>query len=76
MKGVVRRVIRRDGEEEVSDESIQERFERVKIVFWKMFSQLEEKICYVGRERFWTILIKYSDGGASVNNRIPKVNFR
>ena len=40
-----------------------------------MFSQLEEEIGYVRREGFWAIPIKNSDGGASVNYRIPKVNF-
>ena len=40
-----------------------------------MFSQLEKEICYVGREDFWTIPIKNGDSRASMNNRIPKVDF-
>ena len=40
-----------------------------------MFSQLEEEICYVGRKGSRTIPVKDSDSGASVNNRIPKMNF-
>ena len=40
-----------------------------------MFSQLEEEVCYVGRKRFWAIPIKNGDGGAGVNNRIPKMDF-
>ena len=39
-----------------------------------MFSQLEEEICYVGGEGFWAVPIKNSDGGASVNDRVPKMN--
>ena len=41
-----------------------------------MLSQLEEEVCYVRRERLWTIPIKDGNTRASVNNRIPKVNFR
>ena len=40
-----------------------------------MLSQLEEEICYIGREGFWTIPVKDSDGGAGMNVRVPKMNF-
>ena len=40
-----------------------------------MFSQLEEEVCYVGGEGFWTVPIKNGNGGTGVNNRIPKMNF-
>ena len=40
-----------------------------------MFSQLEEEISYVGGEGFRAILMKDSDGGAGVDNGIPKVDF-
>ena len=40
-----------------------------------MLSQLEEEICYVRRESFWAIPVKDSNGGTSVNNRVPKVDF-
>ena len=40
-----------------------------------MFSQLKEKICNVGGEGFWAIPVKDGNGGTSVNNRVPKVNF-
>ena len=39
-----------------------------------MLSQLEEEIGYVRREGFWTVPVKNSDGGAGVNNGIPKVD--
>ena len=41
-----------------------------------MFSQLEEKICYVGREGLWAIPVENGNSGTGVNNRISKVNFR
>ena len=41
-----------------------------------MFSQLEEKVRYVGGKGFGTIPIENSDSGAGVNDRIPKMNFR
>ena len=40
-----------------------------------MLSQLGDEICYVGREGFQTIPVEDSNGGAGVNNRIPKMNF-
>ena len=40
-----------------------------------MFSQLEEELCYIGREGFWAIPIKNGDSGASMNNGISKVDF-
>ena len=40
-----------------------------------MFSQLKEEVCNVGGDGFWAIPIKDGKGGASVNDRIPKVNF-
>ena len=36
---------------------------------------MEEEVCYVRREDFWAIPVKDGDGGTSVNNRIPKMNF-
>ena len=75
VKGVVGRVIWRNRKEEVSDESIQEELKQVKVVVGEMFSQLEEEVCYVGRKGFWTIPIKDGNGGASVNDRVTKVNF-
>ena len=41
-----------------------------------MFSQLEEKVCDIGGEGFWTIPVKDGNGWASVNDRVPKMNFR
>ena len=40
-----------------------------------MFSQLEEKLCDVGREGFWAVPVKDSNGGASMNDRVPEMNF-
>ena len=40
-----------------------------------MFTQLEKEVSYVRREGFWAVPIENSDGGASVNNRIPKMDF-
>ena len=37
---------------------------------------MEEEFCNVGGEGFWTIPIKNGNGGTSVNDRIPKMNFR
>ena len=36
---------------------------------------MEEEICYVGRKGFWAIPIENSDGGAGMDDGIPKVNF-
>ena len=41
-----------------------------------MLSQLEEEIRNVGGEGFWAIPVENGNSGASVNNRVPKVNFR
>ena len=41
-----------------------------------MFSQLKEEICDVGGEGFWAIPVKDGDGWTSVDDRIPKMNFR
>ena len=41
-----------------------------------MFSQLEEEVCNVGGEGFWAIPVKNGDRQTSVNNGIPKVDFR
>ena len=40
-----------------------------------MFSQLEEEVCYVRWEGFWTVPVKNSDGGVGMNDGIPKMNF-
>ena len=40
-----------------------------------MFSQLKEKIGYVRGERFRAVPIKDSNGGASMNDRVPEMNF-
>ena len=40
-----------------------------------MFPQLEEKFCNVGGEGFGAIPVKNGNGGTSVNDRIPKMNF-
>ena len=40
-----------------------------------MFPQLKEEICNVGGKGFWTIPVKDCNGGASVNDRVPKMNF-
>ena len=36
---------------------------------------MKEEFCNVGGESFWAIPIKDCNGGASVNDRIPKMNF-
>ena len=36
---------------------------------------MKEEICNVGGKGFWTIPIKDCNGGASVNDRIPKMHF-
>ena len=41
-----------------------------------MFPQLEEEIRNVGRKGFWAVPVKDSNGGASVDDGVPKVNFR
>ena len=40
-----------------------------------MFPQLKEEICNIGGEDFRAIPIKNSNDGASMNYRIPKMNF-
>ena len=40
-----------------------------------MLSQLEEEICNVEREGSGIIPIKNGNSGASVNDRVPEVNF-
>ena len=37
---------------------------------------MKQKVCYIGRKGFWTVPVEDHNGGTSVNNRIPKVNFR
>ena len=37
---------------------------------------MEEEVCNVGREGFWTIPIKNGNGGISVDDGVPKVNLR
>ena len=41
-----------------------------------MFPQLEEEICNVGGKSVWAVPVKDSNGGASVDDGVPKVNFR
>ena len=41
-----------------------------------MFSQLKEKVCDVRGESFWAIPVEDGDGGTSVDNRVPEMNFR
>ena len=41
-----------------------------------MLSQLKEEVCNVGGEGLWAIPVKDSNRRASVNNRVPKMNFR
>ena len=41
-----------------------------------MFSQLKEEVCNVGGEGFWVIPVKDGNGWTSVNDRVPKMNFR
>ena len=41
-----------------------------------MLSQLKEEICNVGGKSVGAIPIKDCNGGASVNDRVPKMNFR
>ena len=40
-----------------------------------MFTQLKKEVGYVGGEGFWAIPVEDSDGGTSVNNRIPEMDF-
>ena len=65
-----------DGEEEVSHKSIKEGFEEVEVVVWQVFSQLEEKVGYVGGEDFWAIPIKDSNSGAGVRICDPTTQSR
>ena len=41
-----------------------------------MFSQLEEKVGNIGGKGFWAVPLKNGNSGTSVDDRIPKVNFR
>ena len=36
---------------------------------------MKEEVCNIGGKGFWTIPIKDCNGRASVNDRIPKMNF-
>ena len=40
-----------------------------------MFSQLKEEFGYIGGKGFWAVPVENGDGGASMNNGVPKMYF-